>query len=99
MFRSLQDGLENFLRFTLGVASLFKKKFMLRVMELVADNIDNDGVVEILLSFVQDGGEQWISRLGAPRRQKSTNASFEKVYARMTTEGISPQTKEMLEVR
>lgn len=93
-----QDGLENYLSFTLGAASLFKKKFTLRVMELVVDNIDNDAVVAILLDFIRNGGDQWISRLGAPRRQKSTNASFEKVYARMTMEGVDPHVKEMLEV-
>lgn len=72
---------------------------MLRVLDLAANNVDNDEVVTILLRFMKDDGDKWMSRLGAVRRHKCINESFEKVYARMTTdESIDTSTKEMLEV-
>ena len=72
---------------------------MLRVLDLAANNADNGEVVTILLQFMKDGGDEWMSRLGAVRRHKSINESFDKVYARMTTdENIDTRTKEMLEV-
>lgn len=69
---------------------------MRRVLDLAANNVDNDEVVTILLRFMKDGGDEWMSRLGAVRRYKCINESFEKVYARMTTdESIDTSTKEI----